>query len=69
LFPRPIGDDRLAAAMAAADPEMTAILALAAFAGLRAIEIAKLDWAEVGIGQRRPHLRVHPHPESGQKCQ
>jgi site-specific recombinase XerD len=57
-LPRPIADAELAAAMAAADPEMTAILALAAFAGLRAIEIAKLDWAEVGIGQRRPHLRI-----------
>lgn len=57
-LPRPIADAALAAAMAAADPEMTAILALAAFAGLRAIEIAKLDWAEVGIGQRRPHLRI-----------
>jgi integrase/recombinase XerC len=57
-LPRPIGDHQLADALAGADPDMAAILALAAFSGLRAIEIAKLDWAEVGIGQRRPQLRI-----------
>ncbi|WP_375490206.1 tyrosine-type recombinase/integrase [uncultured Jatrophihabitans sp.] len=56
--PRPIGDTRLAAAMAAADPSTAAILALAAFAGLRACEIAGLDWSEVGIVDRHPLLRV-----------
>lgn len=57
-LPRPIRDSVLAAAMAAADPPMLAILALAAFAGLRACEIAGLDWSEVGGDPRNPNIRV-----------
>lgn len=57
-MPRPIGDVKLADAIAQADPSMCAILALAAFAGLRACEIARLDWAEVGIVDEHKQLRV-----------
>lgn len=57
-LPRPIKDQALAAAMAAADLAMSAILALAAFAGLRACEIAQLDWSEVGLDERSPHVRI-----------
>lgn len=57
-LPRPIRDELLAEAMAGADVETAAILALAAFAGLRACEIARLDWSEVGLGDRIPQIRV-----------
>lgn len=46
-LPRPIEEDDLAVALEAARPKMRAILTLAAFAGLRAVEIAGLDWADL----------------------
>lgn len=46
--PRPMAEDDFAFALrATVDPAMRAILALAGMAGLRAIEIARLDWSEV----------------------
>jgi integrase/recombinase XerC len=57
-LPRPIPDRALADALAAAEPYTAAILGLAGFAGLRACEIARLDWSEVGIGDKSPHIRV-----------
>lgn len=57
-LPRPIRDAKLIEAMAAADIYTQAILALAAFAGFRACEIAQLDWSEVGIGDRSPQIRI-----------
>lgn len=42
-------DDAIVAALAGADIFDTAILSLAAFAGLRAAEIAALDWADIDI--------------------
>lgn len=56
--PRPIRDKLLIDAMAEADIWMCAILALAAFAGLRACEIAPLDWSEVNIDDTNPILYV-----------
>lgn len=56
--PRPIADKLLADAMAAADTATAAILGLAAFAGLRACEVAGLDWSEVGLTDHSPMLRV-----------
>lgn len=56
--PRPMPDAKLAAAMLAAEPDVGAVLGLAAFAGLRALEIARLDWAEVDLGTAAPMLRV-----------
>lgn len=57
-LPRPVPDASLAGAMAEADPRICAILALAAFAGLRACEIARLDWAEVHLADEGATLRV-----------
>ena len=45
-LPRPIEEDDLAVALQAARPKMRAILTLAAFAGLRSIEIAGLEWQD-----------------------
>jgi integrase/recombinase XerC len=57
-LPRPISDADLLTAIEGADAQTRAILGLAAFAGLRACEIARLDWSEVGFGDRTPHIRV-----------
>lgn len=46
-LPRPIDEDDLAMALAAARPKMRAILTLAAYAGLRCVEIAGLDWSDL----------------------
>lgn len=46
-LPRPICEEDLARALAAARPKMRAILTLAAYAGLRAIEIAGLEWTDL----------------------
>lgn len=56
-LPRPIADRLLFAAMDQADPQTKAILALASFAGLRACEIAPLDWSEVDLSHER-QIRV-----------
>jgi len=58
LLPKPIAEDDLQAAFDSADDWMRAVLCLAAFAGLRAAEIAGLDWTEVQLGGEEPHLRV-----------
>lgn len=57
-LPRPIADTLLTEAMAEADASTSAILALAAFAGLRACEIAVIDWSELDIDSEQPHLRA-----------
>lgn len=46
-LPRPMAVDRLRQALAGADPRMAAMLALAAYAGLRCIEVARLTWADI----------------------
>jgi integrase/recombinase XerC len=48
-LPRPISENDLDRALMRADREMAVILGLAALAGLRAIEIAGLDWADVHL--------------------
>lgn len=48
-LPRPIADDDLALALMLADPRMRAWLTLAAFAGLRCCEIARLHADDVHI--------------------
>ena len=45
-LPRPIDEDDLLTALNAARPKMRVMLVLAAFAGLRCIEIAALDWGD-----------------------
>ena len=46
--PRPARDGDILEAMSTSDPAQAAIIGLAALAGLRACEIARLDWSEVG---------------------
>ena len=58
LLPRPIAEDRLDGALAAADDRMRAVLLLAADAGLRAGEIARLEWADVRLDDAEPTLRI-----------
>lgn len=57
-LPRPIRDEALTRAFASADQRMTAVLSLAAFAGLRACEIARLQWPEVALHDDPPTLLV-----------
>ena len=57
-LPRPMSDDQFGAALERADPEMAAILGLARFAGLRACEIAQLDWTDLALAARTPTLTV-----------
>jgi integrase/recombinase XerC len=61
-LPRPIDEDDLAIALAAAKPKMRAVLTLAAYAGLRGVEIAGMDWADV---RREPDGRSYIHVRKG----
>src|SRR5262249_27391193 len=56
--PRPMDDARVGEAIENADPRMRLIVSLGAFAGLRCAEIAGLDWADVQLGGKTPHLRI-----------
>jgi integrase/recombinase XerC len=58
LLPRPIEEDQLGVALSAARPKMRAILTLAAYAGLRAIEIAGLDWADLHRDANGSYIHV-----------
>jgi integrase/recombinase XerC len=57
-LPRPIGDDKLAFALAAADDRQRAILMLAGFAGLRAGEIARLRVEDIVLDEEPPVVIV-----------
>lgn len=57
-MPRPLADKALANALVHAKPDVAAIIGLGAFAGLRACEIAWLDWSEVRLDESPPMLRV-----------
>lgn len=46
-LPRPIEEDALIVALSAARPKMRAMLTLAAYVGLRCVEIAALDWQDL----------------------
>lgn len=58
LLPHPISEEDLERATEAADDRLRAILCLAAFAGLRAAEVADLDWRNVYLSGPEPTLRV-----------
>jgi integrase/recombinase XerC len=58
LLPRPMDEDLFAAALDAADDQLRAVIALAGFGGLRAAEIAGLDWRDVTLTGVEPWLRV-----------
>jgi integrase/recombinase XerC len=55
-LPRPIPQERLDRALSVARADLRAILCLATYAGLRAAEVAGLDWADVDLTRRR--LRI-----------
>lgn len=46
-LPRPVEEPDLTLALAAAKPKMRAMITLAAYAGLRTVEIAGLDWQDL----------------------
>ena len=58
LLPRPMPEDRLQAAIDQATDRIHVILLLAAYAGLRAAEIADLAWSEVQLDGDEPTLRI-----------
>lgn len=57
-LPRPIAEDDLTVAIAAARPKMRAMLTLAAYGGLRCVEIAALDWSDL---RREPDGTAYLH--------
>lgn len=61
-LPRPIAEDDLAVALNSARPKMRAVLVLAAYAGLRCIEIAGLDWSDF---RREPDGTAFLHVRKG----
>jgi integrase len=58
LLPHPISEEDLSRAIDEADDRMRAIICLAAYAGLRAAEVADLDWRDVYLSGPEPTLRV-----------
>lgn len=54
----PLSDGSFSDAIASADPHMAAILGLGRYAGLRACEIARLDWRDVHLAAAEPALTV-----------
>ena len=50
--------DELARLFAVSRPEMVPYLAIAAFCGLRAAEVARLDWSEVHLRDPEPFIEV-----------
>lgn len=56
-LPRPIADEDLARAMHEASPKMRCVLALAALAGLRVSEIARLDATDINWNTGLLHVR------------
>lgn len=46
-LPRPIGEDDLTSAIAAASPKLAAMMTLMAYAGLRCQEVAGLSWSDI----------------------
>ena len=58
LLPRPLSEQRLELAIEASDRRMRVVILLAAFAGLRAGEVAALAWSDVQLEGAEPTLRV-----------
>lgn len=57
-LPRPISEEDLAVALAAARPKMRAMLTLEAYAGLRCAEVAALEWGDLRR-ERDDYGRLH----------
>lgn len=59
-LPRPVTEEQLRTALAAASPKMAAMITLAAYAGLRCMEIAQLEWQDISTtvdGRSVLHVR------------
>lgn len=67
-LPRPVSEERLEHALDSADPTMAALLGLAAFAGLRACEIAGLTWGDLYLDDAEPVMRVLGKGERERIC-
>jgi integrase/recombinase XerC len=61
-LPRPIDEDDLVTALQSARPKMAAMITLAAFGGLRCIEIAGMDWSDL---RREPDGSAFLHVRKG----
>lgn len=57
-LPRPIDEDDLAQALRSATPKAAAMMALMAYAGLRAMEVAHLMWSDVTVSNGQTWLTV-----------
>lgn len=57
-MPRPMPESKFELALREANGRTAAILALAGYAGLRAMEIAQLDWSEIDLSEDPPMIRV-----------
>lgn len=57
-LPRPINEDDLTLALAAASPKMAAMMTLMAYAGLRCMEVAQLQWSDMEMAGDQAWLTV-----------
>lgn len=70
LMPDPVRPDEVRRALDAASPMMRAMIALAAFCGMRCAEISALQWGDIDAGgvlirgKGRKQRRVPLHPEA-----
>lgn len=55
-LPRPVPADSVDQALVLAEPPMSVVIGLAADAGLRCCEIARLQWSDVDLGAGRIHV-------------
>lgn len=57
-LPRPISEADLHRAMQAASPKLAAMMALMAYCGLRAMEVARLLWSDIEVSDGQTWIRV-----------
>lgn len=57
-LPRPISEADLGRALQAASPKLAAMMALMAYCGLRAMEVAQLSWSDVDVADGQTWISV-----------
>lgn len=57
-LPKPIGEDDLDRALRAASPKLAAMMTVMAYAGLRALEVAALQWSDLTVADGQTWLAV-----------
>ena len=57
-LPRPISEADLERAMRAASPKLAAMMALMAYCGLRAMEVAQLTWSDIDVADGQTWITV-----------